>query len=118
MRGDQINVRVSIPNTESRNRVGPNRPLTFEELVSWIKSQGFDADTESGLIELASTYPHSALKSFKRNIHIMVSRVKEKIKSQLKSVNITSQSDENQAEEGASEEYSLIEEPGDKESDE
>jgi len=50
------------------------RMLTFEMICDWIKLQGFDDYTTSGLIELASRYPTQALPSFRKNFNLMIER--------------------------------------------
>ena len=78
--GNGIQAKIMIPDTlrgDKDDRVGPNRQLTFETISDWIKLQGFDEYTETGLIELASRYPTSALKSFRKNFNLMLARVRE-----------------------------------------
>lgn len=57
-------------------------PLNLETIISWIKMEGFDEYTTQGLIDLASRYPTQALPSFRRNINLMIERVRKKRKQE------------------------------------
>lgn len=76
---NQINAKIFIPgHLKDSKRVGPNRQLTFEIISDWIKLQGLDDYTTTGLIEMASKYPTTALQSFRRNFNLMIARVRQK----------------------------------------
>lgn len=77
--GNAIQAKIMLPDRlkSDDHRVGPNRQLTFETISEWIRLQGFDEYTENGLVELAASYPTSALKSFRRNFNLMLARVRE-----------------------------------------
>lgn len=76
-----IRAQVYVPG-KSSSRL--QRQLTLEVIVSWIKIQGFDDYTTQGLIELAERYPTQALPSFRRNFNIMVERVRQKRKLEMR----------------------------------
>ena len=61
---------------DKRKKSGKIRPITLQSVINWIANQDFDDYTKQGLIELASKYPTSALGSFGKNIHLMLSRVR------------------------------------------
>lgn len=52
------------------------RLLTFELLSSWIRKMNLDEYTTEGLINLASKYPTAALPSFRKNVNLMIQRVR------------------------------------------
>jgi hypothetical protein len=58
--------------------------LTLEIITNWIKIQGFDEYTTQGLIELAQRYPTQALPSFRKNFNVMIERVRNKRKLELR----------------------------------
>lgn len=70
-----IRAQVFIPGKGKSRLV---RQLTFETISDWIRLQGFDDYTTSGLIDLASKYPTQALPSFRRNFNLMIERVRAK----------------------------------------
>lgn len=59
-------------------QVRSKRPLTLEVISEMIRRLNLDEYTTRGLIELASKYPHAALPSFKKNINLMIQRVRAK----------------------------------------
>ena len=77
--GNRMAANVFIPGRDlhGQDRVGANRQLTLGIISEWIRMQGFDEFTEQGLIDIASKYPHSALKSFRKNFNLMIARVRE-----------------------------------------
>ena len=80
-----INAKIYVPGNNGQykklgGRGGLKRLLTLDDLVKMIKLQGLDEYTTNGLIELASRYPTQALPSFKRNINLMIQRVRAKRK--------------------------------------
>ena len=82
---NQINAKIEIPEkfkNFDKKRVGPNRQLTLERVVMYIKKHGFDDYTTNGLIELASSYPTNALPSFRKNFNLMIARVRQKRKEE------------------------------------
>ncbi len=76
-----IKAQVYIPG-KSSSRL--QRQLTLETIVNWIKIQGFDDYTTQGLIKLAEGYPTQALPSFRRNFNVMVERVRQKRKIEMR----------------------------------
>ena len=83
--GNSINAKIGlgmgVEDDKFRKR-GPNQVLDFKTISEWIRIQGFDEYTTQGLIDIASTYPTSALGSFRRNFNLMISRVREKRKKE------------------------------------
>jgi hypothetical protein len=84
--GNQINAKFTLPkdykasefsNSRFKHR-GSNQQLTFDTICKWIRMQGLDEYTTDGLIDLAATYPTSALPSFRRNFNLMLARVRQK----------------------------------------
>jgi hypothetical protein len=72
----QVNLVSMSPDGDVKRSGGKIRPTTLQGIINWIVSQEFDEYTKQGLIELASKYPTSALGSFRKNIHLMLSRVR------------------------------------------
>jgi hypothetical protein len=83
-----IKAQVYVPG-KSSSRL--QRQLTLEVVVEWIKIQGFDDYTTQGLIELAERYPTQALPSFRRNFNIMLERVRQKRKLEMRGKPVTEQ---------------------------
>ena len=54
------------------------RLFTLDALCDWIRNLELDDYTINGLIQLASRYPDAALPSFKKNINLMIQRVRAK----------------------------------------
>ena len=82
---NQINAKIDIPEKfkiHDKKRVGPNRQLTLERVISYIQKHGFDEYTTNGLIDLASSYPTNALPSFRKNFNLMIARVRQKRKEE------------------------------------
>lgn len=79
-----IRAQVYVPG-KSSSRL--QMQLTLEVITNWIKIQGFDEYTTQGLIELAERYPTQALPSFRRNFNVMVERVRQKRKQELRGQN-------------------------------
>lgn len=50
--------------------------LTLETITKWIRALELDEYTTNGLIEMASRYPTHALPSFRKNINVMINRVR------------------------------------------
>jgi hypothetical protein len=80
-----INAKVYVPGENGQykkigGRSGLKRLLTLDDLIKMIKLQGLDEYTTNGLIELASRYPTQALPTFRRNINLMIQRVRSKRK--------------------------------------
>jgi hypothetical protein len=79
-----IKAKVYVPG-KSSSRL--QRQLTLDVVIDWIKIQGFDEYTTHGLIELAKGYPTQALPSFRRNFNLMIERVRQKRKQELRGQN-------------------------------
>lgn len=79
-----IKAQVYVPG-KSSSRL--QRQLTLEVVTEWIKIQGFDDYTTNGLIEIAERYPTQALPSFRRNFNIMLERVRQKRKIEMRGQN-------------------------------
>lgn len=75
----RMQVKVDIGQS---NRPGPQKLVTLGRVVEWIRKQDFDEYTQNGLIDLAATYPTSALPSFRRNFNLMIQRVRAKRKKE------------------------------------
>lgn len=82
--GNQINAIVSYGdvNDDKFRKRGPNQVLDFKTISDWIRLQGLDEYTTQGLIDLAASYPDSALHVFRRNFNLMISRVRDKRKKE------------------------------------
>jgi hypothetical protein len=78
--------RLSIQVTagDSNRKSNISRLFTLETLIQWINLLELDDYTRNGLVEIASRYPATALPYFKKNINLMIQRVRAKrIKDQL-----------------------------------
>ena len=77
------NIKVKI-NSESNRRPMRITPLvTLEHVISWIRALEIDEYTTNGLIDVAKNYPAAALPMFRRNINLMIQRVREQRKREL-----------------------------------
>lgn len=74
------------------------RQLTLDIISDWIKLQGFDEYTTSGLIELASKYPTQALPSFRKNFNLMIERVRAKQRAEQQGQKVQQQVQEQKGE--------------------
>lgn len=77
-----IRAQVYVPGKDKSSVL--KRQLTFSIISDWIKLQGLDEYTTNGLIEMASKYPTQALPSFRKNFNIMINRVREKRRNEIR----------------------------------
>jgi len=70
-------INVSVANS-GHNRGRILSGMTLDKMIGYIRAQGLDDYTTNGLIDLASRYPTAALNSFRRNINVMIQRVRSK----------------------------------------
>jgi hypothetical protein len=84
MSGNQLSIKVTGESRGKRNQINETRGretkigqlLTLELLTSWIRRMNLDEYTTEGLITLASKYPAAALPSFRKNVNLMIQRVR------------------------------------------
>ena len=76
-----IKAQVYIP---GKGKGQLKRQFTFDIISEWIKIQGFDEYTTAGLIQLASRYPTQALPNFRKNFNVMIDRVRQQRRLELK----------------------------------
>ena len=72
---NRMNFEIGAFGEEGRPR-RLRRLLTLDQVTKWIHAQELDEYTTNGLIDIASRYPTHALPSFRKNIHIMINRVR------------------------------------------
>lgn len=71
----RMDIHISIPGDDGRpKRI--KRLLTLDHIILYIRQQELDEYTTNGLIELAERYPTNALPSFRKNINVMINRVR------------------------------------------
>jgi hypothetical protein len=71
----RMDIHISIPGDDGRpKRI--RRLLTLDNIILYIQQQELDEYTTNGLIALAEKYPTNALPSFRKNINIMINRVR------------------------------------------
>jgi hypothetical protein len=70
----RLSIRVSAESHGRKTHI--SRLFTLDVLISWIRRLELDDYTISGLIALASKYPAAALPSFRKNINLMIHRVR------------------------------------------
>lgn len=80
--GGRMDIHISIPGEDNKPK-RLRRLLTLDHLVQWIQSQELDDYTTNGLIELASRYPTHALPMFRKNITVMINRVRARRRREL-----------------------------------
>lgn len=73
---NRMNFQIGAFAEEGKQPTRLRRLLTLDQLIKWIKAQEMDEYTTNGLIELASNYPTHALPSFRKNIQVMINRVR------------------------------------------
>lgn len=71
----KINVKISAGSDPNQKKIF-SRVLDLDTVIKWINFQGMDEYTTKGLIKIASSYPTSALGSFKKNFNLMIQRVR------------------------------------------
>lgn len=81
----RMDIHISIPGDDDGRPRKLRRLLTLDDLVSWIRLQELDDYTTNGLIEIASRYPTHALPMFRKNINIMINRVRAKRRKEMRS---------------------------------
>ena len=74
---NEMNFSIELPGDDNRPKRF-RRLLTLENLTNLIQEMELDDYTTNGLIEMASRYPTHALPSFRKNINIMINRVRVK----------------------------------------
>jgi len=72
-----MNFSIDIPGEEGKPKRF-RRLLTLDQMKKLIHNMELDEYTTNGLIEMASKYPTHALPSFRKNINIMINRVRAK----------------------------------------
>jgi len=71
----RMDIHISIPGDDGRpKRI--RRLLTLDHMIQYIQQQELDEYTTNGLIALAESYPTNALPSFRKNINVMINRVR------------------------------------------
>lgn len=75
------------------------RLLTLETVITMIRNQGLDDYTTEGLIELASRYPTQALPSFRKNFNLMIDRVRQKRRAEMRGMENQPQKEDQHGEE-------------------
>ena len=79
---ESLNAKVHVP---GKGKTRLQKPLTLEVVIEHIKKQTYlDEYTINGLIEIANRYPTQAFPAFKRNFNMMIERVRNKRRQELK----------------------------------
>ena len=74
--GVNLGVQVMGDNGRPSSAGQPIRHLTLEHVIEMIHRLGVDEYTTNGLIRIAESYPTQALNHFRRNINLMIRRVR------------------------------------------
>lgn len=68
--------KIDLPKHQEKAYAGDERPkrrfrraTTLQGIVTWIDGQEYSQEVKDGLVKIASTYPHSALDFFRKNIN-------------------------------------------------
>lgn len=79
---ESLNAKVNVP---GKGKTKLQRQLTLEVIIDHIKKQTYlDEYTINGLIDIANRYPTQAFPAFKRNFNMMIERVRNKRRQELK----------------------------------
>jgi hypothetical protein len=76
----KMNFKISYDGGGRKSTI--SQAVTLESISNWIRAQELDEYTTKGLIDIASKYPNQALSSFRKNINVMIARVRQKRKEE------------------------------------
>ena len=85
--GVNLGVQVMGDNGRPSTAGQPIRHLTLEHVIDMIHRLGVDEYTTKGLIRIAEGYPTQALNHFRRNINLMIRRVRAERKKEIEGEN-------------------------------
>lgn len=76
-----LNFNVSAGKNSKNGRI--NKPLTYDDVVKWIKNKGIDEEITNELIKLASNYPSDYMQ-FIKNYQTYLTRIQKIINKKRK----------------------------------